>query len=353
MAYILRACKNAEYLTGSIRSDKSVLFSHVDHLACSVGSVGSNQCYEEAAFCANVKLLVWYGANILNPEGGKTLLQYTYAQKLPHSVKNPVIRNLVEYGIDVFHKDENGKTIYDDAIDNRDWTFLKFIVTSNFPSDVEALKKLRNLPTGPLFNYLEGCADELLMLRRQHHAHQLLVNFSRGCVQLNLQDGIRILTREFVDSTFGLAEIAMKRWSADDHTCNSACNPALVQCNIFNIVTCRTFDLAIQWITTESKCRLQLLRNETSEVCGNLYKFFDMNMLPDTSDFIDYIRHRARTMSFVRTTLQSPDDCHEDVKNVLVATIIGMWPHAVHQAWVYNLPVHLLHKIQCTVASKR
>jgi hypothetical protein len=37
----------------------------------------------------------------------------------------------------------------------------------------------------------------------------------------------------------------------------------------------------------------------------------------------------------------------------LVATIIGMWPHAVHQAWVYNLPVHLLHKIQCTVASKR
>jgi hypothetical protein len=145
-----------------------------------------------------VKLLVWYGANILNPEGGKTLLQYTYAQKLPHSVKNPVIRNLVEYGIDVFHKDENGKTIYDDAIDNRDWTFLKFMVTNNFPSDVEALKKLRNLPAGSLFNYLEGCADELLMLRRQHDAHQLLVNFSRGCVQLNLQDGIRILTRELV-----------------------------------------------------------------------------------------------------------------------------------------------------------
>jgi hypothetical protein len=30
-----------------------------------------------------------------------------------------------------------------------------------------------------------------------------------------------------------------------------------------------------------------------------------------------------------------------------------MWPDAVCQEWVYNLPVHLLHKIQCTVASKR
>jgi len=349
MAYILRTCKNADDLTSSIRFNKSVIFTHVDHLT---SSIGTNQCYEEDVFCANAKLLVWYGANVLNPEGGQTLLQYVYAQKLPNSVKIPVIRNLMEYGIDLSHKDESGNTIYDDAINNKDWIFLKFMVTRNFPYDVEALKKLRNLPCGPLFTYLEGCADELLVVRRQHDARQLLVDFSRGCVQLNLQDGIRILTTKFVESTFRLAEIVMERWSVDDAAGNSVCNPALVQCNVFNIVTCRTFDLAIRWITTDSERRLCLLRNETSEVCGSLYTFFDMNMLPDTSDFINYIRRQAMTMNFVRTTLQSPDDCHEAVKNVLVATIIEMWPDVVRQEWVYNLPVHLLHNIQCAVASK-